>query len=778
MMQKGKVIIEKTTEQSIIIKQGNELNYCQFYESPNKQYVGIFHDGHLEVSDNNESWISGFVGIIENENLLWIKKIERPGSIAVSDNGITVIVDNQYKTKVSETKPVSGIDRGGKINVIDKIGKTVFEESFTSNPYACTISSDGKLIFNSTLIPDDSIYCFNINTKQQEWKYKNHDRNRVLGLSFIDNIIKVSKNGKFSSNDISYELNSNGTLVEKYVKILKNIDEIKNRPIEQAIETLLLLLKSKDGNELLNALVQLRPLLYDKKSSTYYPKVITCLKPLLNKNDKEIFDLIWKIISTISRKNPDTIDCIASNLINRIKKLNSEYTDVYLWYFDALAGINPLWLEKEIPTVMKILENSESHNEKRYAKSIMEQYNKKIGKFQMNQFRDSNKNIQLLIKKTYSTKTKDHLLSFSNGELVARIGWTKPSKLIRFDKNLDEKWQITIDGRIRSIESDEYGTIVAESTFVKNQNGESVVNNDSDENQDGIMKSSLYIIDNDGNKNKILEGVDGYIGLIGITREKILIWNDILLSIKCLDRNNENLLWEKSYQNTINSKYNMRTMDYSSQYDQILTVRTSNKLDKLVIPSVISILDNHGDIISEFESDGFPSSEQLKELNNTVTAGGISISIPFHTHYPIYHAFFINGAKSILAAYYNGQVACWSISGNLEWVFDCKNKVKLGLSITSNGLVSALCENGDYYLIENGKEILHSKIDIDFKNSYQVLSAGEYAILSYDNKLLFFLRDGKVCELEFDNIIRSIAYDSKEKIMAISAQNLSIIQIT
>jgi len=777
-MQKGNVKIEKTAERFITVIQEKEWFYGQFRESSNKQYLGIFHDGHLEVSDNKESWINGSVCMIENENLLWTKEIERPIDIAVSDNGIMVIVANPYRAKVPDTKPVPGIDLGGEISVIDKVGNTILEESFTSNVYTCAISSDGKLVFSSTLIPDDSIYCFNIDTKQQEWKYKNHDRNRVLGLSFIDNIVKVSKNGKFSSNDISYELNSDGILIEKYARILKNIDEIKKHPIEQAIESLLLLLKSKNRNELLNALVQLRPLLYDKKSPTYYLEVAKCLKPLLDKNDKEIFDLVWKIITTISRKDPHTIDCIASDLINRIKKLNSEYADAYLWYFDALAGINPLWLEKEIPTVIKILENSESHNEKRFAQSIMEQYNKKIGKYQMNQFPDSKKNIQLSITKTYSTKTKDHLLSFSNGELVARIGWTKPSKLIRFDKNLDEKWKIVIDGRVRAIESDEHGTIVTESTFVKNQNAEPTVNSNSDENQDGVMKSSLYIIDNDGNKIKVLERTDGFIGLIGITREKILMWNDVLLSIKCLDRNSGDLLWEKSYQNTINSKYNMRTMNYSPQSDQILTIRTSNKLDKLVIPSIISVLDNYGNIISEFESDGFPSNEQLKELNNTVTAGSISISIPFHTHYPIYHAFFINDSKSILAAYYNGQVACWSIRGNLEWVFDCKNKVKLGLSITSNGLVSALCENGDYYLIENGKEILHSKIDIDYRNSYQVLSAGEYAVLSYDNKLLFFERDGKVGELEFENMIRSIAYDPKEKIMVVSAQNLSVIQMT
>lgn len=776
-MQKGNVRIERNADRFVTIKQGNEWFDGQFSESPNKQYLCAFHDGHLQVSGDRKLWINGIICLVDNENFLWSKEIERPMGIAVSDNGIMIVTAGTYREKVTEVKLIPGIDLGGKISIIGKSGNTILEESFASNVYACAISSDGKLAINSTLVPDDSIYCFNIDSRRQEWKYKNHDRHRILGLTFIGDKITVSKNGKFTSADISYELNQNGTLVERYARSLEKIDRAKQLPIEQSIESLVTLLKSKERNEVINSLDQLRTLLYDKKSFTQYLKIAKSLKPLLRKNDIEIFDLVWKVITTMSRKNSNVVDEIVPNLIDRIKKLDKKYHNGFLWYFDTLAGINPIWLEKEIPTISKILETSDSYNEKRFAQSIMEQYDKKTGKIQMNQFPDSKKNIQFSNTKIYRTKTKDHLLSFSGGELVARIGWTKPSKLIRFDRNLNERWKIAIDGRVRAIKSDECGTIAIESTFIKNQSGEPVVDRNSNENHDGSFSSSLYIIDKDGNKVKVLEKINGLIGLIGISCEKVLIWNDISLSINCLARSNGDLLWTKSYADAILSKYNMRVMRYSPQFDQFLTVRMSNNRDKLVIPSIISVLDNHGNVISEFETDGFPSNEQLKELQNKITVGGISISIPFQTHYPIYHAYFTNDGNAILAAYYNGQVACWSIKGNLEWIFDCKNKVKLGLSITSDGLVSALCENGDYYLIENGKEIFHSKFDMDYNLAYHVFSAGEYSVLGYDHKLLFFQRDGKVGELEFEDMIRSVEYESKERMIAVSAQDLSLVQI-
>jgi len=150
--------------------------------------------------------------------------------------------------------------------------------------------------------------------------------------------------------------------------------------------------------------------------------------------------------------------------------------------------------------------------------------------------------------------------------------------------------------------------------------------------------------------------------------------------------------------------------------------------------------------------------------------GGISIGVKFSpSYYPIYHALITPDGNHILAAHYNGQVANWSLDGKLEWVFDCKNKVKLGLSISNDGLISALCENGDYFLIEDGREVMHAVLDIDLAKSYQVFSTEKYAGLSYDKKIMLFDREGLVWEKEFQDKVRLVAYNSNQKLLAVSA---------
>jgi len=154
---------------------------------------------------------------------------------------------------------------------------------------------------------------------------------------------------------------------------------------------------------------------------------------------------------------------------------------------------------------------------------------------------------------------------------------------------------------------------------------------------------------------------------------------------------------------------------------------------------------------------------------------GIDLGKP---HYPIYHATFTNDGTGIITAHYNGQVAKWSLDGKLKWVFDCKNKVKFGLSITEDDIISAFCENGDYYLIKDGKEVLHAIIDMDWNKSWHVLSAGKFAVLAYDKKVMFFLHDGKSGELEFKDKVRNIAYDEKNQRLVVAAEKITLMNLT
>lgn len=773
-MKRGKVKIGAPNDLSLVdVTQDEDYLYGKISNSPNKHYSTVFKDGYIDGSQQSKRWINGRVCLIEKDNLLWLKDFERLTNTAVSNDGRVAILFSKYKDYSTASGDKSELE--STLVVIEKSEHHIFDYHFDSNTLACTMSPDGTLISVATLSPDDSIYCFNLSEKTLLWKYRNHSRKRVLGLEFSDGKILVFTGGSISAKKHEYELTLQGNLTAEYQQSFEKISELGRSP--ETIPQLLEFLSSTNRGVVIKTLVTIQSFIYDKKSKALLLLIVKKLQPLIKSHDKEIFDLVWKILTKIAeRDDPSTIDDVIPELISRIKTINPDYKDVSLWYFDTLARINSNWLKNEILNIQHLLETSTIHNEKRFAESIIHEFNKKSGKLELNKFPTSDKKIKPKIVNTFKVKTKDHLVSLSENCLVARIGWTKPSKLVKLDLDFREKWKISINGRLRSIRSDSYGVVASESSFIKNPQ-KSVINSGENE-LDGKFLSNLYSIENDGTVKKILSDVEGFISLVGISKERIIIWNDLTLNISCLERNDGNLLWSRSYRNIIQKKYDMRIINYSSNLDKILTVRVLNNAKTLVIPSIVSIIDGNGNLISEFETDGFPSDEQIKELKGEHNlAGGISISIPFQTHYPIYHAVFSSDGSKIITGDYNGNVTCWKIGGKLEWVFNCKNKVKLGLAITKTSLISALCENGNFFIIRDGEKLVNSVIDIDFKNSYHVFSLDNYLGLGYDKSIVFFDQEGVVGELEFDDKIRAIGVDPRGEKLVVSTGDLLLINI-
>jgi outer membrane protein assembly factor BamB len=771
-MKPGKVKIGKPNELSLVeIIQDRDYLYGKISISSNKQFSTVFKDGHLDVSQESRRWVNGQVCLIEEDNLLWLKDFERPVNTAVADDGKVVVLFSKYINHSTISGDKTKLE--SEIVVIEKSGQRIFDYHFDSYNHACAISPNGALVFVSTLSPDDSIYCFNVSEKRLLWKYRNHSRKRVLGLEFSDGKILVFSGASISTRKHEYELTLDGKLTSEYQQSFEKISELCKSP--ETIPQLLEFLSSTNRGIVIKTLTTIQSFIYNKKSKALLPLIVKKLQPLIKSQDEEIFDLVWKILTKIAeRSDPSTIDDVIPELISRIKEINPRYKDVSLWYFDTLARLNPVWLKNEIPSIQNLLETSTVHNEKRFAESIIHEFNKKSGKLELNKFKTSDKPINPKIVNTFKVKTKDHLVSLNENCLTARIGWTNPSKIVELDLDFKEKWKVSINGRVRAIRSDHYGVVVSESSFIKNpQSTMNVGENDLN----GKFLSNLYNIENDGAIKKILSDVEGFISLAGISKEKIVIWNDLTLSISCLNRNDGSLLWSRSYGNLIQNKYAMRILDYSSNLDKILTVRTMNNSKSLVIPSIVSTIDGNGKLISEFETDGFPSSEQIKELKGEHNLGGISFAIPFQTHYPIYHAVFNSDGRKIITGDYNGNVACWKVDGKLEWVFNCKNKVKLGLAIAKNGLISALCENGNFFIIKDGKELAHSVIDIDLKNSYHVFSLDNYLGLVYDKNILFFDQNGLVGGLEFVDKIRAIGVDPRSEKLVVSTGDLSLVTI-
>ena len=668
----------------------------------------------------------------------------------------------------------NSVQQSTNITILDDAGNALNQFKTSSLIGTKQISNDRKKVVFSTLIPDNSIYYYDQDKNEIIWKYKNHSHKVVLGIGFMNNLIVVSTGKSMAEKMEEYQLQSDGTLEQKCQNQLDSISRKKKLPFEEAIPEIMRYFNSEYRTVIFRSIIELQSYTYDKKMIKHIPILINEIPTLLKSKDKEVFDLTWRLIRRIILKKPELIDLILSDILSRIKEIKSEYHNPYLHHLEELCQTNHAWIKTEISNVEKIFEESEDEYEKKDAKGILELYNRKTEKIPRYQFPISSHKLELDFKE-YKNKTKDHLISFSENGIVSRIGWTRPSRILRLDSDLKQKWKIEIPGRVRNIKSDSIGSVITESTFTKNEDLGSIFDTDIiNPEQDGRFVSSMYIIDISGKIVRKLENIVDSITVINITSKNILIWTDPGLTIQCLSRSTAEKLWEKSFFSLVHDKYSIRALHHYEDFDKFLVVRILNEQKEPVVPSVISVLDGSGNILSEFEDDGFPSNEQLKEFNPTHgDSKGIRIGIELPTpHYPIYHALITPDGNHIIAAHYNGQVASWSIDGRLEWVFACKNKVKLGLSITNDGLISALCENGDYFLIENGKQIMHSVLEIDQSKSYQVFSLEKYSGLSYDKKIMFFDREGLVLEKEFQEKIRLVKYNSDQKLLVISANSI------
>jgi DnaJ domain len=154
--------------------------------SLDRQFSVVFSDGYLDSRSDPPRWISGKVFLIEKDNLLWIKEIERPTNAAVSDNGTVALLYSLYRDSASLLSSKEFFDLGGTLAVIEKSGKTLFTYDFGSNIEGCAITRDGNLVSVGTLYPDNSVYCFYVGEKKElSWKYKGYNRkNAAPGLEF------------------------------------------------------------------------------------------------------------------------------------------------------------------------------------------------------------------------------------------------------------------------------------------------------------------------------------------------------------------------------------------------------------------------------------------------------------------------------------------------------------------------------------------------------------------------------------------------------------------
>ena len=98
--------------------------------SKSNQFSVVFEYGYADSQCIPNKWINGKVCLIEKDNLLWIKEIQRPTNAVVSDFGRIALLHKIYQDYSSDKE---FMDLGGTLTVIEKSGETSFTYEFGSN---------------------------------------------------------------------------------------------------------------------------------------------------------------------------------------------------------------------------------------------------------------------------------------------------------------------------------------------------------------------------------------------------------------------------------------------------------------------------------------------------------------------------------------------------------------------------------------------------------------------------------------------------------------------
>lgn len=155
------------THKSITLEDENGHFYGDYNQSQNKIYIVAYDEGYI---DENDGRVGGQVYLIENEvKILWKKRLERPNAGFVTNQGEVIIIDWTASDQLV-----------GKLIILNKSGKKVFEHKFNANIGGQDISSNEDELIITTCNPDNSIYLFDIKAKRLVKRLKNNTSQRPL----------------------------------------------------------------------------------------------------------------------------------------------------------------------------------------------------------------------------------------------------------------------------------------------------------------------------------------------------------------------------------------------------------------------------------------------------------------------------------------------------------------------------------------------------------------------------------------------------------------------
>ncbi|MDP3065179.1 MAG: hypothetical protein Q8N08_00425 [Methanobacteriaceae archaeon] len=174
-----------------------------YYQSKNENYIVAFSSSHgMENKDGNTIKIPGKLYLIENKSkILWEKefiKLNSSTNAFVSDDGRVILCGNK------------------EYYLFSKESQELFIYTFNSNIFGSEFCENNSILIVTTAIPEDKIYCFNINETKLRWVKNNHSRVLIHVIEFLDNnTIYLSAN---RYDEDSYCIDLDGNLIVGSIK--------------------------------------------------------------------------------------------------------------------------------------------------------------------------------------------------------------------------------------------------------------------------------------------------------------------------------------------------------------------------------------------------------------------------------------------------------------------------------------------------------------------------------------------------------------------------------
>ena len=358
-LKKGKVLAAEldSSEGFVTIIQEDSFFFGQYNKSPNGVYIAAFADGYIDRRRGKEEWVYGQIALIRNlREVLWCKRLRRPDKCAVSNNGIVAVINSPIKDK-----------QVGSLHVYDENGKTLFEKVFKSYMSGCAITLDGRYVAAATAYPDNTIYFFDIETRELKWSYKNPRKEAIIDVSISDDKIHVWIGKSEVSKRIGYSLDFKGQLTGEYIESLEKLKTISTGPIEKSVEALIWLLQSNDNEQILAGLKEFKP---TRCPAKYAEQLAPHVSRHLYSENEEIAKLSRDVMLRLGRLAPNAIEPYVEAIIKSAESEASRYgifSSEPLFTLSRLGEMNPNWVRDRISMIIKSLKEHEFWNMRRFS---------------------------------------------------------------------------------------------------------------------------------------------------------------------------------------------------------------------------------------------------------------------------------------------------------------------------------------------------------------------------------------------------------------------------